>query len=723
MSAESNRPAEVAWGPRKALDVLDRDIPRVDGPEKVTGRAVYSHDVRVPGLLYARLVTYPRVRGTVKSIDMGPARAVPGVVWAEALKAPGDKVLYQGADSVLAAVAAETLEALDDGCRAVRYEVEAEPPVVDRAGALAPGAPVISRARNATDNVSGARERGDAAATEAALAASDAVVELTFDIPVQHHVCLETHGQVIVPPAATGDGRALVYASSQAVKSEPQGFAGALGLKQREVRVITQHMGGGFGAKFGGGVEAQVCGRIARETERPVHLLLPRDQEFSLAGNRTGAHAVCRAGASKDGKLTALWAEVDRMGGLGGGSFAALPYIYSVGTSWTRTRSVHTATDPNRAMRAPGHPQASFVMESLVDALAYASGVDPLTFRKQNLESERWHRQLDRVARELGWDSHPHKTAPGKPDARGIARGIGFGVSVWGAGAQDSAKCQVVVFPDGSVESRTATQDLGTGARTYVAAIVAEELGLAVRDVQAVIGDSDLPANVASGGSVTTGSSAPAIKHAAHLAREALEARIAPVLGAGPYLWKDGHVALASDPTQKLAWRAVAGLLQEPLEVLGSFQSSLHAGSIHGAQGALVEVDTLTGRVRVLKMVCMQDQGLPLNRLALRSQINGGMVQALSYGLLEQRVHDTTTGFLLTENLNQYLIAGPKEIGEIVALIDDEEERPSVCGMAEAPIVPGQSAIANAIFNACGVRLMRMPFTPDNVLDALYGKV
>ena len=157
--------------------------------------------------------------------------------------------------------------------------------------------------------------------------------------------------------------------------------------------------------------------------------------------------------------------------------------------------------------------------------------------------------------------------------------------------------------------------------------------------------------------------------------------------------------------------------------MLGSFQSSLHRGSIHGAQGALVEVDTLTGRVRVLKMVCMQDQGLPLNRLALRSQINGGMVQALSYGLLEQRVQDTTMGLLLTENLNQYLIAGPKEIGEIVALIDDEEERPSVCGMAEAPIIPGQSAIANAIFNACGVRLTRMPFTPDNVLDALYGKV
>lgn len=717
-----NHAADPSFGPRAELDVLNRDIPRVDGPEKVTGRAKYSHDVRAEGLLYARLVTYPRARGTVEAIDVAPALAIPGVVWAAALKEPGAEVLYQGADSVLAAVAAETLEALGDGVRAVKVKVAAAAnPVVTREAALADGAPVVARGRNAASNASGESGRGDEAKAEAALAAAHARVEFTLEIPVQHHVCLETHGQVIVPE----ERGATVYASSQAVKSEPQGFAGALGLKQAEVRVITQHMGGGFGSKFGGGVEAMVCGRIVQETRRPVHLLLTRDQEFSLAGNRTGAFARIRAGAAADGTLSGLVAEVDRLGGLGRGSFAALPYIYPVADAFTRMRSVHTATDPNRAMRAPGHPQASFVMETAVDALAYATGLDPLAFRKKNLPDPVWHRQLDRVARELGWDAHPHRTAPGKPDARGIARGIGFGVSVWGAGAQDNARCQVVVFPDGSVESRTATQDLGTGARTYVAAIVAEELGLQVKDVKPVIGDSDLPVNVASGGSVTTGSSAPAIKDAAHQAREALEAKLEPVLGApvGEYVWRDGAVRRRDDPAKSLTWKAVAGLLQEPLEVLGEFRQQLHAGGIHGAQGALVEVDTMTGRVKVLKMVCVQDQGLPLNRLALRSQINGGMVQSLSYGLLEQRVHDEATGYLLTENLNSYLIAGCQEIGELVAIVDDDEERPTVCGMAEAPIIPGHAAIANAIYNACGVRLTRMPFSPDNVLTALYGKV
>ena len=153
------------------------------------------------------------------------------------------------------------------------------------------------------------------------------------------------------------------------------------------------------------------------------------------------------------------------------------------------------------------------------------------------------------------------------------------------------------------MESRTATQDLGTGARTYVAAIVAEELGLQVDQVKAVIGDSRLPMNVASGGSVTTGSSAPAIKHAAHLAREALEGRLAEALGAeaGGFTWANGSVYVTEDPARKMTWRGVCAMLQEPLEVEGSFQAQLHGGDIHGAQAALVEVDTLTGRVFVEK--------------------------------------------------------------------------------------------------------------------------
>jgi xanthine dehydrogenase YagR molybdenum-binding subunit len=173
---------------------------------------------------------------------------------------------------------------------------------------------VIARRRGADSNVSGERARGDKAAAEAALESADVTVELTVELPVQHHVCLETHGQMIVPD----ERGATVYASSQAVKSEPAGFAGALGLKQREVRVITQHMGGGFGSKFGGGVEAEVCGRIVKETKRPVHLLLTREQEFQMAGNRSGSWQHLRVARRATASSSRCWPSVTASAGWAG---------------------------------------------------------------------------------------------------------------------------------------------------------------------------------------------------------------------------------------------------------------------------------------------------------------------------------------------------------------------------------------------------------------------
>jgi len=493
-----------------------------------------------------------------------------------------------------------------------------------------------------------------------------------------------------------------------------------------EIRVVMPHMGGGFGSKLGLGREGAIVARVANETGRPVHLMLDRSQEFTMTGNRSGSRQTIKIGADEDGLLVAMSLDAERHGGVGGGALPGPPYIYRIegeGTVLSRIRPVHTATQTSVAMRAPGHPQASFGMESALDELAYALDMDLVEIRMRNLGSPIHHRQLVRVAEEIGWEDHPNRSQPGEA-VNGIAVGIGFGVSTWGSGARD-AKCDVTVRPDGTVVSATATQDLGTGARTYVAAIVAEELGLPVEKVTPRIGDSSLPPSVGSGGSVTTGSSAPAIKDAAHKAREALEERLVDVLEApvGGYVWKAERVAVKDDPERSLSWIEVCALLREPLVVNGAFQRSLYQGGIHGAQAARVEVDTLTGRVKVLKMVTCQDQGLPLNRLALRSQINGGMIQALSYGLLERRVFDEQDGYLLSDNMDHYKIAGCQEMPELVALIDDEDERESLCGMAEAPVIPGHSAIANAIHNACGVRLTRMPFTADNVLEAIHGKI
>ncbi|MEL6431872.1 MAG: molybdopterin cofactor-binding domain-containing protein, partial [Planctomycetota bacterium] len=511
----------------------------------------------------------------------------------------------------------------------------------------------------------------------------------------------------------------VLYASTQLVSVLGQQVDDAHG----KPRVLTPHMGGGFGSKFSFGLEGKLAYELAHELGRPVHLMLSRSDEFTMGGNRSGSWQRLRLGADAEGTLTALHLEAEKHGGMGGGAHAGAPYHYEVANVASSIRSLHTATDANRAMRAPGHPQASYGMETAVDGIAYQLGMDPLELRKKNLTSPTHHRQLDRVAQEIGWNDHPNRNAPGEADG-GVRVGIGFGVAGWGPGSRN-CQVDVTVEPDGRVVSATATQDLGTGARTYVAAIVAEELGLGIDQVTARIGDNELPPSVPSGGSVTTGSSAPAVKHAAHLAREALEAKLEPVLEApvGSYTWKGGRVSVTSDPERSLAWREVCALLASTLRVTGETQESLYHGRIHGAQAAKVEVDTLTGCVRVLKMVAMQDQGLPLNRMALRSQINGGMIQALSYALLEQRVFDAQDGYLLSDSLDTYRIAGSREMPELVAIIDDDDERDAVSGMAEAPIIPGQSAIANAIYNACGARLTRMPFTPDNVLEAIHGKV
>ncbi|TDJ74594.1 MAG: xanthine dehydrogenase family protein molybdopterin-binding subunit [Planctomycetota bacterium] len=708
--------SEPAWKPKKDLTVLNRDIPRVDGPEKVTGAAKYTHDIRLPRMVYARFWIHPYPRLNLTKVDVAPALKVKGVVYVKALKEAGEDVRYQGADAAIAVVAAETPEAAEDGLRAMIIEAEElYPPMVTAEQALDESSPKIGRGGK---NVNVREERGDEEAANIALDTVDVLIEESYSLPVQHHVCLETHGSVV---DYRGGDEATVYTSIQNVSGTNASAARALELDADKVNVITHHMGGGFGSKFGIGIEGSTACRIAKELGRPVHLMLTRGDEFLMGGNRSGSQQTIVGGASKDGRLVALVAKADRFGGTGGGAFAGLPYIYKVENSFFESRSIYTATDSSRAMRAPGHPQASFGMESMVDELAFAVGIDPLTFRKQNLEDPVYHRQLDRVAKEIGWDAHPNKTEPGAVDGTRQV-GIGFAISQWGSRSRPGSQCEVRIEPDGRITSTTGTQDLGTGSRTYVAAIVAEEFGLEVGDVTARIGESAFPTSAGSGGSVTTGCSAPAIKDAAHNAREAFEARIAPMLDAEPgqLVWRGGEVISAQDPQKSLTWKqACAALGSEPLSAMGEWQEHLRSQGVHGAQAAKVEVDTVTGELKVLKMVFIQDCGLVLNRLAARSQVNGGQIQALSYGLLEARVHDPDLGLMLTDNLDDYKIAGVQEIPEMISIMDDDDDRLAVMGMAEANCIPGHGAIANALFNACGLRLRDLPLTADKIIMGL----
>jgi len=697
------------------MRILNQEVPRVDGPAKVTGRAVYSHDVRLPGMLWARVLCcpYPVAK---PALDLAPARAVDGAVAVIEVTdgRPSGWTRYLG--QPVAAVAAETPEAADDALRAIGVSWELGDWVVDPEAALEEGAPVVVPEVGA--NLAHPREDGDEEAAMLLLDECDAVVEAEYVVPVQFHACLETHGVVI---DYRGGNEAVVYASTQFTHGSAAEAARILGLAEKDVYTRVDHMGGGFGAKFDLDVPGRIACLLAKEAKRPVHLLLKRADEFLCAGNRSGNRAKLIGGASKDGRFRALVSDVHRHGGLGRGSYPGQPYIYSVEKHFTRMQSVYTHTDANRAMRAPGHPQASFGIESMVDELAWALKLDPLEFRKRNLADPVYHRQLERVAREIGWFEHPHRMGP-QAELPEVARGIGFAVSTWGVRGRPGCQVDVRIDRDGSVTSSVGAQDLGTGTRTYVAGIVAERLGLRLEDVEARIGDSRLGFCVGSGGSTTVPSLAPAVMDAAHKAWEAIAAHAAQMLDseAERMVARSSLVYDRDEPDRRMTWKeACATLGPGGIEVRGGYQPHLTGSGVHGAQAALVEVDTLTGELRVEKIVAMQDCGLPLNRTTTRSQVNGGVVQATSYALFEERLIDPVLGLAMNAGFEEYKLAGSRDVPEIVTLIDDEDQRQEAIGIGEPPVIPGHSAIANALFNACGVRLRSLPLTRDKIIDAL----
>jgi len=702
----------VAWPSREARTVLDHDLLRVDGPLKISGRARYTHDVRLPGMVWARVLTCP-VPSAEVALDLAPALKLAGVEAAIPLAEKGARYLGQP----IAAVAARTPELAEDGIRAIAAEIKARPWAVDRSQALAENAPKVSK----DGNLGKENTAGDEGEAQAALASAETKVEATYTLPVQHHACLETHGVVV---DYRGGEEATIYASTQDTSGIAEEAAEVLKLKTSQVTTIVEHMGGGFGGKFGLGIEGKAACQLAKQLGKPVHLMFTRADEFVTAGNRSGSHQSLRGGASKDGRFVAFVGEVEKYGGIGGGSFPGnRPYIYAVEKSFLRVRSVYTNTDASRAMRAPGHPQASFGMESLVDELAYAIGMDPVEFRKKNLKDPVHVRHLEAVAREIGWAEHPNKTAPATL-VDGVGVGIGFAVATWGGGGRPGNQVTVKIERDGSVTASVGSQDLGTGTRTYLAAIVAEELGLPLEAVTARIGDSRLGAATGSGGSTTTASLAPAAKDAARKARIAFAERLAKSMDVPVerLRFAGERIADEQDPKKVMSWRQACGSLGgDGLSARGEFVAALAANGVHGAQAAKVRVDTLTGRVEVLAMAGMQDCGLPLNRTAVRSQLQGGMVQSLSYGLLEERVIDPAGGWALSGNFEDYKLAHAFEIPAMTALIDEEDTR-GVIGMAEPAIIPGHGAIANAVYNACGARVRDLPLTPDKVLAAL-GKV
>jgi xanthine dehydrogenase YagR molybdenum-binding subunit len=716
------------WGPNDKHTLLNHHLTRVDGPIKASGAAEYTFDKRVAGMLYGRVLRSPHAHARVVKVDAAAAQRMAGVkavvtitdktsnAPAEAGGArpsePRDTVVHFAGEPV-AAVAADTIEIAGDAIRAIKVEYEVLPHVVRAEDALKDNAPKVFPEGNLEPRDS----LGYATKVAAAWETCDVVFEGEYRTPIIHHASLETHGHVV---DFRGGNTATVYASTQGTFTIPGDAARELGLKEGDVTAIVEHMGGGFGSKFGIGIEGALACRLAKKANAPVKLMLTRQDEFLLAGNRSGSWQKFKAGATKDGTLVALQALQYQLGGLGDGSQAGQPYIYRVANTYRERYAIHTNEDSSRAMRAPGHPQASYAIECLMDDLAHKLNLDPVEFRKKNLRDKVYHRQLDRGAREIGWDRRNRVPGAG---AGPLKRGMGCAVGTWGGGGNNQCKVDVTVSRDGSVLVAVGSQDLGTGTRTYTRAIVAEELGLGQKDVVEKIGSSALGSANASGGSTTAASLAPSVKNGAYKARIAMAEKVAPLLGGvkpEEITFANGSV---SGGGKSLTWKqACAALPASGVSARGEWQAELSASGVHGVCFAEVEVDVETGRVRPIKMVHVQDIGLPLNRLAVESQINGGMIQSLGMTLWEERVMDAQLGIQLNPGFGDYKLPGSAEMPELVALIDDEDKREAVIGVGEPAIIPSVGALANAVFNACGVRVPDLPLTPDKILTALTNR-
>jgi len=372
-------------------------------------------------------------------------------------------------------------------------------------------------------------------------------------------------------------------------------------------------------------------------------------------------------------------------------------------------------------MRAPGHPQGSFLTEILMDELADSVNMDPLAFRIKNCPplapNAMWRTYFEEGAKLFGWDKR-HST--GDKTAGPVKTGFGCAANQWGGGGRGgAARCEIT--PDGAVAIKAGTQDIGTGTRTIVAMVTAETLGLPVSAVTPMIGDTMYPACGASGGSTTAASVTPAIRLAAGQALDALYAKVAPALGvnASTLVASNGRIQVKDNPSKGMAWKDACRLLGTEMIAMDSpWQNGLSSTGTSGVQFAEVSVDVETGIVKVKRILVMQDCGLLVDKLTAESQCYGGVIGSLNFALYEDRILDRNTGQMVNPNMEWYLLAGMSDIPQIEVHIKQQPER-GVIGIGEPPTVSTAAAIACAVRNATGATIRRLPLTPATVLEAL----
>jgi xanthine dehydrogenase YagR molybdenum-binding subunit len=705
-------------GPR---EVVGQPAPRKDGYERVRGEARYTADIRLPGLLHAAVLRSPHAHARVKRIDLASALELPGVRAAIAAgEIPGlvEEAGFAGAP--VAAVAADTFGQARAAVEAIEVDWEELEIVLDPDEAVRRGL--------LTDEEPRRYERGD---VERALADADLVVEATYRTQTVLHNSLETHQAV-----CEWQGDTLhVYISTQYIWGIRHAVADALGLPEDKVRVVCEFMGGGFGSKNSPDEYTFVAAELAKRTGRPVRCALTRREEHTAAGNRNATIQRLRVGARSDGTIVAFDGEFTNSVGWSGWNASTegpMRMLYDCESVRTVTYGAQLNTPPMKAFRAPGFVEGTFGLECLIDELAAKLDVDPLELRRRNYASSNDGTPFSsKNLEECYRVAEPHWERRHEVRARSDAvwkRGVGMASQIWYGGGGPPSYAWVRLGSDGRATVITAMQDIGTGTRTAMAQIAAEELGLPLEQVEVVLGDSARgPYASISAGSSTLPSMGPAVRAAAADAKRQvieiaaqrfdLEERVLDIRG-GVVFSADGNL---STPLEE-----VVGLLDEA-QILGKGARGPNPTGMSvltfGVHVVEVAVDVETGEVVVERVAAVHDVGRIVNPLGASSQVEGGIIQGIGHTLSEERLLDPETGRVLTTSLDAYRMPTIADVPEIVCeFVDRPDEHLTNLGskgLGEPPIVPITAAIANAIRDATGADVHELPISREEMLRAL----
>ncbi len=686
-------------GPR---EIVGQPATRKSGAERVRGEARFTADIKLPGMLQAAVLRSPFAHARVKTIDLAPALALPGV---RAAIGPGEahgleeEVGYCG--TAVAAVAADSFRQAQAAIDAIVIEWEELEIVLDPHEA-------VRREQFTADPRH--YERGD---VEKALAAADVVVEATYRTQSVLHNSMETHQAIC---EWTGDVL-NVYISTQFIWGVRDAVADTLGMPKDKVRVVCEFMGGGFGSKNGPDEYTFVAAELAKRTGRPVRCALTRREENTAAGNRNATIQRLRAGARSDGTIVALDGEFTNAVGWSGwnaGTEGPMKMLYDCENVRTQTYGAKINTPPMKAFRAPGFVEGTFGLECIVDELAASLAMDPLEFRRRNYATTNEGTPISsKYLEECYKRAEPHWERRHEVKSRSDAvwkRGVGMASQIWYGGGGPPSYAWVRVGSDGRATVITAMQDIGTGTRTAMAQIAAEELRIPLDCVDVVLGDSARgPYASISAGSSTLPSMGPAVRAAAADARAQIE-DIAEQRG----LPRDAPVHEVVD-------------LLEDAQILGKGARGPNPAGMSvltfGVHVVEVAVDVETGEVVVERVAAIHDVGRIVNPLGASSQVEGGIIQGIGHTLSEDRLIDPETGRVLTSTLDAYRMPTIADVPEIICEFIDKPDTHLTNlgskGLGEPPIIPVSAAIANAIRDATGAEIYELPISREEMLRAL----